>query len=159
MLSRVADALFWMARYYERAENTSRLIDVNINMMLDMGHALSDAGSSAPYWNPIIRITSPFDQFRALYPKTTQESALEWLTFDENNRTRFSVASAARAKTPAPFVARFPARCGSRSTRHTARERFDQCRHLARRAASLLPARREASQLFQGMVKSTQPRD
>jgi uncharacterized alpha-E superfamily protein len=78
MLSRVADALFWMARYYERAENTSRLIDVNINMMLDMGHALSDAGSSAPYWNPIIRITSPFDQFRARYPKTTQESALEW---------------------------------------------------------------------------------
>jgi uncharacterized alpha-E superfamily protein len=52
MLSRVADALFWMARYYERAENTSRLIDVNINMMLDMGHALSDAGSSAPLLEP-----------------------------------------------------------------------------------------------------------
>ncbi|HEX8833940.1 MAG TPA: alpha-E domain-containing protein, partial [Abditibacteriaceae bacterium] len=85
MLSRVADALFWMARYVERAENTARLIDVNFNMMLDMGHVLGDAGSGAPYWNPIIRITSPFASFREAYPKTTQESAIEWLTFGATN--------------------------------------------------------------------------
>jgi hypothetical protein len=68
MLSRVADALFWMSRYYERAENTARLIDVNINMMLDMGHVLGDpsmgeAGSSARYWNPIIGIATPYEEF------------------------------------------------------------------------------------------------
>ena len=27
MLSRVADALFWMSRYFERAEHTARLLD------------------------------------------------------------------------------------------------------------------------------------
>ena len=30
MLSRTADHLFWMARYTERAENTARMLDVNI---------------------------------------------------------------------------------------------------------------------------------
>lgn len=90
MLSRVADALFWMARYYERAENTARLLDVNVNMMLDMGNVLSDpamgeAASASRYWNPIVTITSPFNAFRASYPTTTQEAAISWLTFDESN--------------------------------------------------------------------------
>ena len=35
MLSRVADSLYWMSRYIERAEHTTRLLDVNLNMMLD----------------------------------------------------------------------------------------------------------------------------
>jgi len=35
MLSRVADSLFWMGRYLERAEHTARLIDVNLKQMLD----------------------------------------------------------------------------------------------------------------------------
>jgi len=35
MLSRVADSLYWMSRYLERAEHTTRLLDVNLNMMLD----------------------------------------------------------------------------------------------------------------------------
>ncbi len=37
MLSRVADSLYWMSRYLERAENTTRLLDVNLNLMLDEG--------------------------------------------------------------------------------------------------------------------------
>jgi len=35
MLSRVADSLYWMSRYLERVEHTARLIDVNLNQMLD----------------------------------------------------------------------------------------------------------------------------
>ena len=35
MLSRVADSLYWMSRYLERAENTVRLLDNNMGMMLD----------------------------------------------------------------------------------------------------------------------------
>ena len=37
MLSRVADSLYWMSRYLERAEHSTRLLDVNLNMMLDEG--------------------------------------------------------------------------------------------------------------------------
>ena len=35
MLSRVADSLYWMSRYLERAEHTARLVDVNLTQMLD----------------------------------------------------------------------------------------------------------------------------
>ncbi|HEY8100320.1 MAG TPA: alpha-E domain-containing protein [Burkholderiaceae bacterium] len=34
MLSRTADHLFWMARYTERAENTARMLDVNVQTSL-----------------------------------------------------------------------------------------------------------------------------
>ena len=36
LLSRVADAVYWMGRYIERAENVARFIDVNHNLMLDL---------------------------------------------------------------------------------------------------------------------------
>ncbi len=42
MLSRVADSLYWMSRYLERAEHTTRLIDVNLNLMLDESSTSSD---------------------------------------------------------------------------------------------------------------------
>ena len=42
MLSRVADSLYWMARYLERAEHTTRLLDVNLNLMLDESSTSSD---------------------------------------------------------------------------------------------------------------------
>ncbi len=35
MLSRVADNLYWMSRYLERAEHTARLVDVHLNLSLD----------------------------------------------------------------------------------------------------------------------------
>ena len=35
MLSRVADSLYWMSRYLERAEHTARLIDVDMQLRLD----------------------------------------------------------------------------------------------------------------------------
>ena len=36
MLSRVAENLYWVARYIERAENTARLINVNAHLLLDL---------------------------------------------------------------------------------------------------------------------------
>ena len=43
MLSRVADSLYWMSRYLERAENTVRLLDVTMSLMLDAGGAGAEA--------------------------------------------------------------------------------------------------------------------
>jgi uncharacterized alpha-E superfamily protein len=42
MLSRVADSLYWMSRYLERAEHATRLLDVNLNLMLDENASSSD---------------------------------------------------------------------------------------------------------------------
>ena len=36
MLSRVANSIYWMSRYLERAENVARFIDVNLNLTLPM---------------------------------------------------------------------------------------------------------------------------
>src|SRR4051794_22387956 len=42
MLSRVADSLYWMCRYLERAEHTARLLDVHLNLMLDQSLDAAD---------------------------------------------------------------------------------------------------------------------
>ncbi len=42
MLSRVADSLYWMSRYLERAEHTTRMLDVNLNLMLDESSTSSE---------------------------------------------------------------------------------------------------------------------
>ena len=42
MLSRVADNLYWMSRYLERAEHAARLLDVNLNLMLDESTSSAD---------------------------------------------------------------------------------------------------------------------
>lgn len=42
MLSRVADSLYWMCRYLERAEHTARLVEVHLNLMLDQSLESAD---------------------------------------------------------------------------------------------------------------------
>lgn len=42
LLSRVADNLYWMSRYLERAEHTARLIDVSLNLMLEQAPREAD---------------------------------------------------------------------------------------------------------------------
>ena len=53
MLSRTADNLFWMCRYTERAENTARMLDVNLQMSLLPQDAQTREGS----WNAVLRIS------------------------------------------------------------------------------------------------------
>jgi len=43
MLSRVADNLYWMSRYLERAEHTARLIDLNLYLALELSPELASA--------------------------------------------------------------------------------------------------------------------
>jgi len=45
MLSRVADSLYWMSRYLERAENTVRQLDVTMGLMLD-----TSSSSAEMHW-------------------------------------------------------------------------------------------------------------
>jgi uncharacterized alpha-E superfamily protein len=42
MLSRVADSLYWMSRYLERAEHTARVLGVQLNVMLEQDPKSSD---------------------------------------------------------------------------------------------------------------------
>ncbi len=44
MLSRVADSLYWMSRYLERAEHTARLLDVQLHIALDVAPHTATVG-------------------------------------------------------------------------------------------------------------------
>jgi len=44
LLSRVAENVYWRARYLERAENSARLINVNSNLLLDLPLNTGPAG-------------------------------------------------------------------------------------------------------------------
>ena len=65
MLSRVAESLFWMSRYVERAENTARFLEVNFNLLLDLNDIT--AIDHPNYWSPLISVTGDVANFRERY--------------------------------------------------------------------------------------------
>jgi uncharacterized alpha-E superfamily protein len=88
MLSRVADSIYWMSRYIERAENVARFIDVNLNLMLDL-----PVGSSQQ-WRPLVDTTGDSKEFHRRYGAATQKNVIRFLTFDVENPN--SIASCLR---------------------------------------------------------------
>jgi uncharacterized alpha-E superfamily protein len=78
MLSRVANSIYWMCRYIERAENVARFISVNLNLLLDMP---SEKGK---HWEPLIMITGDQALFEKKCPNCAheQEAVIRFLTFD-----------------------------------------------------------------------------
>jgi len=70
MLSRVADHIYWLARYAERAENTARLIIANSNLQLDLPK------QARPGWMPLIAIAGADESFRRVLPGTPDETAV-----------------------------------------------------------------------------------
>jgi uncharacterized alpha-E superfamily protein len=89
MLSRVADSIYWMSRYVERAENVARFISVNLNLSLDM------PGEAGEQWWPLVVITGDESVFQRRAGTITKESVVEFLTFDEENPN--SILSCLRA--------------------------------------------------------------
>lgn len=83
MLSRVADSLYWMARYIERAENTTRLLEVNLQLLLDFEHLEDDRVKE--HWMPIIRATGDEELFSELYDRADSQTVTDFLTFNVNN--------------------------------------------------------------------------
>lgn len=79
MLSRVADSIYWMQRYRERAENIARLIDVNLFLSIDA------PGDDEQQWHPIVGTTGDYELFEQLYGKATEKNVIEFLTFDIRN--------------------------------------------------------------------------
>ena len=69
MLSRVANNLYWMSRYIERAENTARLVDVNLQLLLDFRN-LDDTALNA-HWMPIVQSSGDEELFRRTHPRAT----------------------------------------------------------------------------------------
>ena len=86
MLSRVAESIYWMCRYVERAENVARFISVNLNLNLDL------PGEPVQQWLPLVITTGDQAAFAESYAAATKENVIRFLTFDRATRTRSSLA-------------------------------------------------------------------
>lgn len=78
MLSRVADAVHWMARYIERAESIGRFVDVHEHLTLDM------PGDQSHQWQSLVSATGDDTLFSETYGEFDRASVLKYLLFDKN---------------------------------------------------------------------------
>ena len=76
MLSRVADSIYWLNRYVERAENIARFVDVNLNLLLDSPTGINQQ------WEPLVMTTGDLPLFKERYGSATAENVIQFLTFD-----------------------------------------------------------------------------
>lgn len=93
MLSRTADHLFWMARYTERAENTARMLDVNVQTaLLPQSAAAAEQG-----WRAMLGISELQHGFDAKYATLTPQDVLDFMVLDPGNSSSIvSCLTAAR---------------------------------------------------------------
>ena len=148
MLSRVADHLYWMSRYLERAEHSARLLDVNLYHLLGQ-----KSEYVIPRWKRVrdsLRISSSEGEADNDY------SVTQSLTFDTNNA--YSIISCISA-----------ARDNARQIRERiSSEMWEQLNRLYLSIKStnmadiwfsgvhgFLTAVKEGIQLFQGLTDST----
>jgi uncharacterized alpha-E superfamily protein len=91
LLSRVADSVYWLGRYIERAENVARFIDVNHQLMLDLQVTYGDQ------WQPIVDTTGDRAAFLERYDQANRQNVVRFLAFDAANQNSiYSCIGAAR---------------------------------------------------------------
>mgnify|MGYP005815926219 CR=1 FL=1 len=93
MLSRTADHLYWMARYVERAENTARMLDVNLSTsLLPQSAQAAESG-----WRAMLGISELLPEFDARYPTLSPREVIDFMVRDpDNSSSIYSCLQAAR---------------------------------------------------------------
>ena len=79
MLSRVANSVYWMHRYIERAENYARFMSVNFNLALDLPPNVDQQ------WLPLLIATADDTLFAKYYKEPSRENVIHFMTFDKRN--------------------------------------------------------------------------
>lgn len=87
LLSRYAEAIYWLARYVERAENMARVLDVNETFSRD-----SQGGQN---WASIIALYSDEEAFEERHPEATADAVLAFYLLDDSHPG--SILSSVRA--------------------------------------------------------------
>ncbi|HEX9547663.1 MAG TPA: alpha-E domain-containing protein [Acidimicrobiales bacterium] len=96
LLSRIAECVYWSARYMERVEATARLVKVQTELFLDLPRSVRMG------WSPLLAITGTKDEYLDRHTADTEEPATEdtvitFLTVDAEHHGSI-VASLARAR-------------------------------------------------------------
>jgi uncharacterized alpha-E superfamily protein len=79
MLSRVAESLYWMARYLERAENTARFINSTTQVLLDLPRGASFG------WDVLLKVAGLDALYDEHYGKPNEADIMRFLILDERN--------------------------------------------------------------------------
>ncbi|QUX96979.1 hypothetical protein C0J08_16910 [Marinomonas sp. CT5] len=79
MLSRVAERLYWTARYLERVENTARLVSVYDDLLFDLPKDI------AVSWYNLIEILSGEETFEQRYKVKDERNVVKFLLADDTN--------------------------------------------------------------------------
>lgn len=79
MLGRVANAIYWMNRFVERADNVARFIEVNHHLVLDLPVGAKEQ------WGPLVIASGDEEPFQERYGKASRQNVIEFLTFDPDN--------------------------------------------------------------------------
>lgn len=101
MLSRVANSFYWMSRYIERSENIARIVDVNLQLLLDFRNLNEER--LALHWLPIVQTTGDEKQFFQIHKKATGNAVTEFLVFQMENPNSI-VSSICQARENARMV-------------------------------------------------------
>ncbi|MDJ0877172.1 MAG: alpha-E domain-containing protein [Halieaceae bacterium] len=79
MLSRVAERIYWLARYLERAEDTSRLILVRHNVILDLPRSVQ------PDWELLLRVLGAREHFADRPGAASEKNIMSFVFSDRDN--------------------------------------------------------------------------
>ena len=92
LLSRVAERIYWAARYLERAEDTARIVRAHTETIADL------PSQSAAMWEPLLAVVGGDAQYDARFGDEVSETAIvSFLVADsENGGSVVSCVSAAR---------------------------------------------------------------
>jgi uncharacterized alpha-E superfamily protein len=101
MLSRVANSLYWLSRYIERADNVARILDVNLQLLLDFRRL--DDEHLARHWTPIIQSTGDEEDFFELYDEANGRTVTDYFVFNRKNPNSI-ISSIAQARENARMV-------------------------------------------------------
>ena len=82
MLSRVAERVYWQARYLERAENTARMLNVFSTLLLDLPPRTKLG------WHSLVEITGTYQAFDAKYKQASERNVMRFLLVDNNGHSR-----------------------------------------------------------------------
>jgi uncharacterized alpha-E superfamily protein len=81
MLSRTADHLYWMSRYIERAENTARMLNVNV----ETGLLPQSAEQAEQGWQATLGISELTEDFNKKYGQISQRNVIDFMVRDPDN--------------------------------------------------------------------------
>ena len=107
MLSRVAESLYWTARYVERAELVSRIVHVNFHSLLDADPAGRDQA-----WRRLLLLVGGDEIYSEHFDDYTAESVSEFLLWGPQNPNAVTSCISRRARTHAACAIRSRPRCG-----------------------------------------------